>query len=501
VHDLARNTISLIDGKRADAATAGDKSNFTAPLSDAKRQQFNAAYPNRLAVEHTHSQHNPEKDWGRDTLRAIEFAFYVLNEQFGTPGPHGEKMRTITKHNTVVIASSISNGAAAALAAAEQDEHGLIDGVAVTEPNIQVAARHDLIVKRGALNYSGGSKPLLDYSTFANLYQPCAALSTRAATSALPFSAAFVPFAQARCASLGDKGLLSTTTPAAQGEEALDKLLAYGWEPGTIPLHVSHWSLATPGIAMTYSNAHGRFSVADNLCSFSFAYTDAAGNVIAPLPTLATIFGAANGVPPPGGINIVNNNNPAAFGGPKFDRISASPSNNKFDFNLDGALCQRDLVTGRGENAARVQVGMQQAQRRGDRNLKPTIIVHGRDDALVPVNFSSRPYYAQHQRVRGHKSEMVYIEVTNAQHFDALLGVPGYAENYVPLHVYFNRALDAMYAHLTAGAALPPSQIVRTTPRGAVTMPIGASNVPSWLPTPPAAERIVFDGNMLTIPD
>jgi hydroxybutyrate-dimer hydrolase len=130
VHDLTNNTVNLIDGVRADAATAGDRANFIAPLSDLERQQFNAATPNRLAFKHAHSQQNPEASWGEDTLKAVEFAFFVLNEQFGKPlGQSGLKLRTITKRDTIVIASSVSNGAGAAIAAAEEDRWGLIDGV------------------------------------------------------------------------------------------------------------------------------------------------------------------------------------------------------------------------------------------------------------------------------------------------------------------------------------------------------------------------------------
>jgi hydroxybutyrate-dimer hydrolase len=504
VHDLANDTINLIDGLRADAATAGDASNFTAKLTDLERQQFNADWPNRIAVKHAHSQLNPEADWGADTLRAVEFAFYALNEQFGKPlpGKSGLKLRTITKRGTIVIASSVSNGAGAALAAAEQDRWGLIDGVAVSEPNIQVDPRRNAVIQRGALPpYTQGSKPLVDYFTFANLYQPCAALSTRATDSAQPFPAAQVPLAQARCQSLADKGLLEATTLEAQAEEALDKLLAYGWEEDTIPLHVSHWRFATPGIAMTYANTYGRFSVLDNLCGFSFAYTDATGSPIAPQPALATIFGTGNGVPPTSGINIVNNLNPVSFGGPKLDLISASPSNNRFDFNLDGALCQRNLVTGSTPEARRLQHGVAQVQRTGDLNRKPTLIVHGRNDTLIPVNFNSRPYYALNKQREGSRSRVSYVEVTNAQHFDAFLPFPDYATRYIPLHVYFNRALDAMYDHLTKGAALPPSQVVRTTPRGAGAPAITPANVPAWSGSPMAGDRISFDGKTLYIPD
>lgn len=504
-HNLQDNTINLIDGVRADATTAGAASNFTAPITALQRQQFNAATPNRLAFKHAHSQLNPEKDWGRDTLRAIEFAFYVLNEKYGKPLPNGKILKTLRTGNVVVIASSVSNGAGAALQAAEQDQDGLIDGVAVTEPNIQISPQVKPVIQRGSLPaYTAGSRPLLDYFTFANVYQPCAALSTRAVGAPFAFDpVVLTPLAQARCTSLAEKGLLTSATLALQAEEALDKLLAYGWEPDTIRLQVSHWRFASPAIAMTYSNTHGRFSVLDNLCGLSFAYTDATGFPRAAPASLGLIFGTGNGVPPSSGINIVNNNNPPAFGGPRLDAISVSSSTNRADFNVDGAICQRELVTGATQSAARVQQGIAEVQQKGDLRRMPTLIVHGRNDTLVPVNFSSRPYYAQLLRSAGPKSKLSYIEVTNAQHFDAFLGFAGYDTHYVPLHVYFNRALDAMYAHLMQGTALPPSQVVRTTPRGGTSPApaITSANVPEWSAAPPAADRITWDGKTLRIPD
>ncbi|HET9023027.1 MAG TPA: 3-hydroxybutyrate oligomer hydrolase family protein, partial [Burkholderiaceae bacterium] len=351
VHSLLDDTVNLIDGTRTTADLAGVDSNFTANITAQQRQDFNANTPNRLAVKHAHSEQNPEKDWGRDTLRAVEFALYVLNEQYGATLPSGKKSRVITPENTIVIASSVSNGAGAALAAAEEDKFGLIDGVAVSEPNIQISPPAAPVIKRGSLTYTGGSKPLYDVFTYGNLYQPCAALSTRAAGA--PFAAAVVVArGEARCASLADKGLLASATLAAQKEEALDKLLAYGWEPESNLLHPSHYGLATPSITMTYSNAHGRFSVLDNLCGLSFAYTSATtGQVIAPLASLATIFATGNGVPPMGGINIVNN---ASVGGALLEAASVSPSTNRQDYNIDGALCQRELLMGSSPNAQRV---------------------------------------------------------------------------------------------------------------------------------------------------
>src|SRR5436190_22573566 len=75
VHDLATNTVNLQDGTRTNAVTAGTRSNFTAALTSAELAVFNAADPTRLAIKHAHSQQNPEKDWGTDTLNAVRFAF------------------------------------------------------------------------------------------------------------------------------------------------------------------------------------------------------------------------------------------------------------------------------------------------------------------------------------------------------------------------------------------------------------------------------------------
>jgi hydroxybutyrate-dimer hydrolase len=506
VHDLSNHTVNTLTGLRTDANAAAHNSNFTAPLSVQALQQLNAATPNRMAVKHAHSQQNPEKNWGRDVLRSIEFAFFVLNERYGTTAANGQKQRSITSQNTTVIAAGVSNGAGAALAAAEQDTHHLIDGVAVSEPQVQIRHQSRVAIQRGNnAPYTGGSKPLLDYFTYANLYQPCAALSTRAAGSHLAFPAAIVALATARCQSLAERGLLKGSSTAQQADDALDKLLAYGWEADTIPLQVSHWRFATPGIAMTYGNTYGRYSVADHLCGLSFAFTEASSSLpTAPNATaLSTVFGAGNGVPPTVGVNIVNN---LSVGGAKLDTLSVSPSNNRADLSLDAALCQRQLITGKDANAQRVQGGIAQVLQRADLKNKPALIVHGRADTLIPVNFSSRAYYAANKAAHGN-SKLHYVEVTNAQHFDAFLGFPGYANTLVPLHVYFNRALDAMYAHLTQGTALPPSQVVHTVPRGGAAAaansapPIAASHVPPWSSAPDASKLITLQGGVLLIPE
>lgn len=516
LHDLTTNQIGLIDGTRADAAAAGAASHFTAALTDAERAAFNTATPNRMAYKHAHSQRNPEQDWGKNTLQAIRLAFYVLNEQYGSTGPDGRKRIVLDRKNTLVIASGISNGGGAALAAAEQDVNGLIDGVAVTEPNAQPRSVKHLRIVQGGVQQQNIGKPLMDYFGVATLLQPCAAASLAASDSAgYAFVAALAPTVisqgAARCASLAAKGLVSGANTAEQSADARAQLRAYGWLADSEALQLSHYAFATPAIAVTYSNTYARASVVDNLCGFSFAATDATAGP-APLSAAVQIasFSTGNGIPPtaglPGlsGVNLVYNDaaNSTAPGAGKRDLFAASPSTGALDLALDGALCQRALITGSDALARRVQRNVDDVLLDGKLRGKPTLIVHGRADALIPVNHASRAYYGAHKLAEGRgRSEARYIEVTNAQHFDSFLSFPGYPERYVPLHVYLIRSLNAMHAHLTQGAALPPSQVVRTVPRGPGAPAITPANVPEWAQVPADGNRIGFEHRTLYVPD
>lgn len=506
IHDLATNTVNLPNGTRADAAIAGKNSNFTATLTAAELATYNAAYPNRIAVKHAHSQQNPEKDWGKNTLDAVRFAFYILNEQLSDKFNDGSAKVQITPSNTTVIASSVSNGGTAAIAATEQDTEGLIDGVAVAEPVLELLPNPALTVKRGATSIVGGARPLYDYFSLANLYQPCASQSTRAAGSSgiavvLPAPA----IAANRCAALKTRGYLTASTTAAQAEEALDILLAAGWQPESNLIQATHFTQAVPPVTTTYANTYGRFSVKDNLCGLSFAGTDAAGKP-APLAaaSLAQIFGTGNGVPPTSGIQIINND---SVGGAINNLISVTASTGLQDYNVDAAICLRNLWTGTDANALRVQNGVKETLRSANLRGKPAIIVAGRADTLVPVSFNARPYFGQNRIVEGASSKLSYIEVTNAQHFDAFIdnaALPGYDSQFVPLHYYFIMAMDRMWANLTQGAALPPSQLVRTTPRGGTpgaAPTISTANLPPISNAPPVADQITFSSNTVTIPN
>ncbi len=507
-HDLAADTVPLIDGTRSPAATAGDDAAVRARLSPARLAAFNAATPDRHAFKHAHSQRNPEADWGLFTRQAVGFAFWVLNDRYGDGGRrHGARPK-IRPDNTLVIAGSLSNGGGAAIAAAEGDREGLIDAVVVSEPQVQVPPL-PLRIQRGHTLYTRVGRSLYDYTSFANLYAPCAALSAQLAGT--PYQAAYAvgfgALAAQRCASLQAKGALSATGTAAQADEALAKIRAHGWEAESVVQLATFAAFETPSaITMAYANAYSRASVADNVCGYSYGGTTAAGQ-LRPLTAaeLAGFFPNGNGVPPGSGMQLINNLSP---GGALRDVLSFSPSSGLQDMNADGAFCLRRLHDGRNRESIKLHVGIAETWRNGQLRGRPTLIVQGRDDGLLPVNHTGRAYTALNQLVEQRRSGLSYIEVTNAQHFDGFIGLPavlpGFDSRYVPLHLYLERAMNLMWAHLTTGAALPPSQVVRTTPRGGTPGAAPAlteANVPPIALRPAAGDRILFGGRTLYVPD
>jgi hydroxybutyrate-dimer hydrolase len=520
-HDLQDNTVNLITGERSDADAAGKDSIFTAKLSDTARAAFNAATPNRFGFKHAHSRLNPEGDWGLNVLRSIEFAVFQLNAlcaegeaPFACAGP-------ITPDDAVVIASSVSNGGGASVRAAEQDNKGLIDGVAVSEPNVNPQPGGRFGIRQGTGEpLFDHSRSLYDYTTAVHIYQACANLAPANAPAPLNTAGS-----AERCTSLLEKGLVSGATTAAQ---AIDAQRILNEEFGLLVeqniVQPSHWALFVPqAVAVTYAKAYSRARVTDNLCGYSFGAT---GTTFEPVPLAesaeATLFAVSNGIPPTGGVNVINNN---SLGGAKRDQNSISPSTGRADQNLDGALCLRSLAD-RGDPATeqkltghlnalakRLAASIRQIRANGDLGGTPTLFVTGRSDGVLAPNHTSRAYVGLNQVVEGSGSNLRYYEVKNAHHLDALtildvtFGVDLFADKFVPLHHYFFQALDIMLDHLRNDTPLPPSQVVRTVPRGprpdpsSAPPPLTLANVPPINPDPPAADRIAFEGDVLSIPE
>jgi hydroxybutyrate-dimer hydrolase len=517
LYDPADDSVNQVDGTRATRSVAGRLSFFAANIADNVRVLFNTAFPNRLALKHAHSQLNPEHSWGGDTLASIRYALYALNQEYAATAP-GSTLKEIRfdAANTLVIAGSVSNGGAAVLRAAELDAEGLIDGVVANEPSAQPATTSGYAVQLGGAPVANVGKPLLDYFTFANLYQPCAALApvaTMAESSVYNYMSlvGMNPRATNRCSALAAKGLVAGASTAEQAADALQKLRDYGYTAENDTMHNAHYGLGNAAIiTMMYANAYGRFSVIDNLCGLSLAQVDAGGAVIPVVAaTKAQNFAAGNGTANGAPASVVYND---SVGGARSWAFGVSPSSGTADFALDSALCLRALATGKDAvsgadltaasaptlaHSDAVRRGMADVLLSGRLQHKPTLIVGGRSDALIPVNHSERAYVAYNHVVEGTASQLSYIEVEHAQHFDTFLPSSGFDTRFVPLHPYFNRAMDAMWARLKNGTALPPSQVVRTTVRGGTpgaAPALAAAQVPNFVAAPAAADRIDFVG-------
>ena len=523
LYDLGDDTVNRIDGSRATRAAAGTLAHFAANITDTARAAYNALFPNRVALKHAHSQLNPEKDWGNDTLAAVSYALYALNQQYApTVNNSTSKGVRFTAANTLVIAGSVSNGGAAVLRAAEQDSAGLIDGVVAGEPSAQPSTTSGYGVQLGGVAVPAYGRPLMDYFTFANLYQPCAALAPAAALTEVSIYNYLgltlqTTTATNRCTQLAAKGLVGGSSTAEQAADALNKLRAYGWSADSDSMHNAHYALGNAVIiSMMYSNAYGRFSVTDNICGMSAAAVTAgapaAMSANAKAASYATGNGTVNGTP----ATVVYND---SVGGAKAWNLGVSPSSGVADFSLDAALCQRalftgvDTVTGAALTASTtptkaqsdaVRAGVAEVLLNGNLRGKPAIMLGGRSDALLPVNNSERAYAAYNRVVEGAGTKLRYIEVTNAQHFDTFNAFSGFDTRFVPLHVYFVQAMNAMYANLKSGTALPPSQVVRTVARGGTpgaAPAISAANVPAISAAPAAADQIGFAGTSLAVPN
>ena len=530
-HLLGTDEVYDRDGMLTSANKVGRKSQFTVKKTG-KLRKFINNHPDRVATKHAHSKINPERLWGKLALQGIEFAFWTLNVEFGKGGKkwrddkdgdnfRDNKRRRFTKSNTLVIASGTSNGAGTSLRALEQDRKGWIDGAVVIEPSINPDSSGKFVIDFGGDLFEGHGTSLYDNHTLMSIYAACAALSPSLAGTPLNLDPIGAPVgARAnRCESLRDFGLLKSDTQEEQADESLAILRANGYYEEQETLLASHeWLNLWRSLNPTYAAAHGRFAVWENLCGISFAATDVAGMPTSvPQKTAKILFSTSNGIPPTNGINLIND---LATNGPINENLSISPTSGLEDLNLDGARCFRYLATGDPSlldgreirkdlrRFHRVQQGIGETRTTGNLHGTPTIILTGRNDALVFPNYHSRPYYGLNQVVEGKNSRLSYIEVVNAQHFEAFISTlwvdPKTGVQFVPLHYYLFQALDWMHAYLKGTINdLPPSQVIRAIPRGSNAYDVsdaGTELLPDIESTPESGDQITFSGGVLSIP-
>jgi hydroxybutyrate-dimer hydrolase len=368
-----------------------------------------------VAFKHAHSGDNPEADWGRHVKQAAEFGLHALGQAYPQLAP-------FTFDNTRVIAVGISNGGGAVLRAAEL-EGGWLDAVVAGEPNVYVDGH--------------GSRALYDYTTEAALLMPCAL--PRLGIPAMPGMAE-------RCEALVAQGLIHGSHLAARQQAAYEALRAQGWtdealRAGSISVGFDLWR----AVAATYASAYGGYGAGEHPCGYNFSAIDKDGRPRATTAAeRASWWSDASGIPPGAGVAL----------------IDAKP-----EAPLQGLNCLRALWTGDSVDAQRVREGTEATRASQPNDGLPIVVIHGLDDGLIPAAFTSAPYVAM-ARDAG-RDDVRYWQVRNAQHFDAFLGLPHYAAQYVPLLPYVYRALDRVSAHLDSGETLPADAMIETRPRAA----------------------------------
>jgi hydroxybutyrate-dimer hydrolase len=386
---------------------------------------------------------------------------------------------------------------------------GLIDGVAVSEPAMELPANAGVAVQRGAsvLQVTPARCCRLHHAR-----PTCTRPAPRWPRRRWPVRRASgsqrgLPIAANRCASLKAKGLLTAPPPPSQAERRC-KLRDYGWEPESAVLHASLAAFeVAPAVAVTFANALSRASVADHLCGFSYAATDADGTVTALAPALWRPCSPPATACRPRQRRSAHQQ-PGRPGLARDDLVSSTPSG-LADWNLDGALCLRNLVTGSDAKALALQAGhgrdpaqRQSARQAGDHRARPRRRAAAGEPHLAAL------YRAEPQVSRARQPAVATSRSptpsTSTPSSACPPCCPATTPATCPLHVYLNRALDAVYEHLRHGKPLPASQVVRTTPRGGSPGSRAGAHRRQRAadPASPAqADAIGMHGNTLVIPD
>ncbi len=363
-----------------------------------------------VGMRHAHSGDYPEADWGQHVLVAAAFGLDVLSVALD-----GE----FNADNTRVIAAAVSNGGNAVLRAAEIDETGLLDAVVAAMPNITPL----------------GQPPLYDYATLAALYQPCLLADAEFAAEVPWGSPTLATGGERRCQSLAQAGLLDQPDPAA----AREVLEGAGFDEralsqAAVNVTLDFWR----SVAVTYASSYLRRGPFDMPCGFRLAAPEAIA------AQRQAWWGSHSGIAPGEGVEII-------------DTLAEGD-----DPAFAGLSCLRELVTGDRQEADLLRASLLSAQATAFLSDIPVLVIHGRDDGLVPVEFSSRPYVAM---ARNHGADIAYWEIDHVQHFDALLAAPGFAGNYAPILPYGWAGLDRIMAVLDGSEALGEDR--RITPRPA----------------------------------
>jgi hydroxybutyrate-dimer hydrolase len=236
------------------------------------------------------------------------------------------------------------------------------------------------------------------------------------------------------CAALVSSGLLAEPDPAL----ARQHLLAAGFDESALNLAPVNMALDLwRSVVVAYASAYLGTGPFDMPCGYAMAAPEAT-------PAQRHAWWATHsGVGAGGGIVLI-------------DSMAAGR-----DPTLPGLLCLRALLTGDSDESDRLRASIEATRASARLPAIPVLIVHGRDDALIPAGFSARPYAEQ---ARANGARIAYWEVANSQHFDALLAAPGVGDRLVPILPYGWHGLALINRVLDRQAELGPDRQIETTP-------------------------------------
>ena len=390
-----------------------------------------------IAFKHAHSGDNPEADWGRHLLQALQFGLQALDRAYPQSAP-------FTPANTRTLGVGVSNGGGAVLRAAEI-EGDWFDAMVAGEPNVSVA----------------GAPPLYDFVTQSALLMPCALLALDDLPQP-PVQTQAAPAWTQRCATLKSAGLVQGDSTAAQAQSARQQLANAGLSDGA--LRAGAFSTGFDlwrAIAVTYASAYGRYGAGEHPCAYSYSAVGADGKPVAATAELrASWWSEGSGIPPGSGVVLVDGN------------AAQSP-----DDPLRGLNCLRALGTTDTADAKRVRAGIADAAAKAPRRGLPIVVIHGIDDGLVPISMTSDRYVPL---ARAAGAQIAYWRVSNGQHFDSLLAFPDYRKRYVPLLPYMFAAMGQVWDHLENPAhGLPQDALIQPTPRAEAPLQRAQLSIPA----------------------
>ncbi len=388
-----------LNGQRA----TGDARVFIPQVSAQKAPQAH-----EIAFKHAHSQVNPEADWGRHVVQAAQFGLDALSQAF--PG-NGQ----FNWENTRVIAVGISNGGGAVLRAAEE-QGAQFAAIVAGEPQIHVDGF--------------GSKALYDYSLEALTYMPCAQLALpEGALPEPPALTAAKPLMGLWCQRLKMAGRLDGADVPAMAKQAHGIMRAAGWSDGSLAAgYASTGFDLWRSVLVAYASAYARAPVGAHPCGYRYQAEAADKQArAATAAERAAWWSDSSGIPPGNAISLMHDNP-----------------------DLYAQLqCLTEL---RKDPVVAESIAATTASMPANKDT-PILILHGKDDGLVPIHYSSIPYVTM-LREGGHNA-VSFIAEDKAQHFDAFLGFPAYRQRWRPLLPELYRGLDRTWAHIAEGGPMP----------------------------------------------